>query len=47
MMLIGGNHLVMKRKPLDQILAVSGWVVTGVVTTSAAIFLFQIFSEKA
>ena len=46
MMLIAGDHRVMKRKTLNPILLVSGWAVTGVVTTAAAIFLFQIFSAK-
>ena len=46
MMLIAGDHRVMKRKTLNPILLVSGWVVTGVVTTAAAIFLFQMFSAK-
>ena len=46
MMLIAGDHRVMKRKTLNPILLVSGWVVTGVVTTAAAIFLFQTFSAK-
>jgi Mn2+/Fe2+ NRAMP family transporter len=47
MMLIAGDHRVMKQKTLNPILLVSGWVVTGVVTTAAAIFLFQIFFAKA
>jgi Mn2+/Fe2+ NRAMP family transporter len=46
MMLIAGDHRVMRRKTLNPILLVSGWVVTGVVTIAAAIFLFQIFSAK-
>jgi Mn2+/Fe2+ NRAMP family transporter len=46
MMLIAGDHRIMKRKTLDPILLVSGWVVTGVVTTAAAIFLFQILFAK-
>ena len=46
MMLIGGDHTVMKRKTLNPILLISGWAVTGVVTTAAAIFLFQTFSGK-
>jgi hypothetical protein len=36
----------MKRKTLNPVLLVSGWVVTGVVTAAAAIFLFQTFSAK-
>ena len=43
MMLIAGDQHVMKRKILSPILLVSGWVVTGVVTMAAAIFLFQTF----
>jgi Mn2+/Fe2+ NRAMP family transporter len=46
MMLIAGDHHVMKRKTLSPILLVSGWVVTGVVTTAAGMFLFQTFSGK-
>jgi Mn2+/Fe2+ NRAMP family transporter len=46
MMLIAGDHRVMRRKTLNPILLVSGWVVTAVVTTAAAIFLFQIFSAN-
>ena len=46
MMLIAGDHRIMKRKTLNPILLVSGWVVTGVVTTAAAIFLFQILFAK-
>ena len=47
MMLIAGDPRVMNRKKLNPILLVSGWIVTGVVTTAAAIFLFQIFFVKA
>jgi Mn2+/Fe2+ NRAMP family transporter len=46
MMLIAGDHRIMKRKTLNPILLLSGWVVTGVVTTAAAIFLFQMFFAK-
>ncbi len=46
MMLIAGDHHVMKRKILSPILLISGWVVTGVVTTAAAIFLFQTLLAK-
>jgi Mn2+/Fe2+ NRAMP family transporter len=46
MMMIAGDHRIMKRKTLNPILLVSGWVVTGVVTTAAAIFLFQILFTK-
>lgn len=47
MMLIAGDHRVMNRKTLNPILLVSGWVVTAVVTTAAAIFLFHTFFAKA
>jgi Mn2+/Fe2+ NRAMP family transporter len=47
MMLIAGDRRVMKRKTLNPILLASGWVVTGVVMTAAAIFLFQILLAKA
>jgi len=46
MMLIAGDYRVMKQKTLNPILLVSGWVVTGVVTAAAAIFLFQTFTMK-
>ena len=46
MMLIAGDQRVMKRKILSPILLISGWVVTGAVTTAAAVFLFQIFLAK-
>ena len=46
MMLIAGDGRVMKRKILNPILLASGWAVTGVVTTAAMVFLFQIFSAR-
>jgi Mn2+/Fe2+ NRAMP family transporter len=46
MMLVAGDRHIMKRKSLSRALLVSGWLVTGVVTSAAAIFLFQVFSGK-
>ena len=43
MLLVAGDHKVMKQRTLNPILLVSGWIVTGVVTAAAAIFLFQSF----
>jgi Mn2+/Fe2+ NRAMP family transporter len=47
MMLIAGDHRVMKGKRLNSLLRVSGWGVTGVVTIAAALFLFQTFVSKS
>jgi Mn2+/Fe2+ NRAMP family transporter len=46
MMLIAGDHRVMKRKTISPILLVSGWVVTGVMTSAAAMFLIQTLTGK-
>ena len=46
MMMIAGNRAAMKRKQLNPILLGSGWIVTLVVTSAAAIFLFQTLTGK-
>jgi Mn2+/Fe2+ NRAMP family transporter len=46
MMSIAGDRRVMGRKGLNRSLLISGWVVTGVVTIAAVIFLFHTFSRK-
>lgn len=47
MMLIAGNRLAMKRRPMNPILLGAGWAVTVVVTAAAAIFLFQTATGKS